>query len=110
MADDRHIVAMVTFEATPANIASVTELLRTMLQEDAKSVSGFIEGRIAIDESRTRVILFTEWESRETWAQAEWDERISRGVAELYKETASYEIRLLFPVAQAKGLSGSSSA
>lgn len=105
MADDGNIVAMVTCDVTTANITSVTELLRTMVGSDATSVRGFIEGRIVIDESRAQVIVFTEWDSRETWAQAEWDERISRGVAELYKQTASYHIRLLFPVAKAKGLS-----
>lgn len=103
MANDGQIVSVVTFNVTPQNIEAVTRHARKLLEDTAPAVRGFIEGVLLTTEDETQIVLLTHWESRDDWARAEWNEQISRGVAELYEETASYTVKPFRKVAQARG-------
>lgn len=101
MANEAKVIAVVTFNVTSRNVELVERQARNLLQDTAPTLQGFIEGVLLTTEDQTQVILLTHWESRDAWARAEWNEQISRGVAELYEETASYTIKLFHEVAQA---------
>lgn len=100
MASEARVVAVVTFDVTPRDIELVVGQARHLLQDIAPTLPGFIKGILLTTEDQTQIILMAHWESRDAWSRAEWDERISRGVAELYEETASYTIRLFHEVAR----------
>lgn len=101
MANEAKIESVVAFNVTSRNVELVLRQCRQLLQDTAPTLPGFIEGVLLTSEDQTQVILLTNWESRDAWAHAEWDEQISRGVVELYEETASYTIKLFHEVAQA---------
>lgn len=101
MADQTKVVVVITFNVTAQNIGGVLRELRHLLENTAPALRGFIDGVLLTTEDGTRVVLVANWESRDAWAQAEWDEQISRGVVELYEETASYDIKLFNEVTSA---------
>lgn len=102
MANEAKIVCVATYNVTSRDIERVVRQAAHLLQDTAPTLEGFIEGVVLTTEDQTQVILLTNWESRDAWARGEWNEQISRGVAELYKETASFTIKLFHEVAQAK--------
>lgn len=101
MAQETDVVSVVTFDVTPRNIEAVARHATQLLRDTGSALPGFIEGVVLTTEDQTQIILMAHWESRDAWARAEWNEQISRGVAELYEETASFAIKLFREVAQA---------
>jgi hypothetical protein len=49
-------------------------------------------------EAKNRFHVITCWESRELWAQSQWDSEIGKTVADIIEGSATYEIELLTPV------------
>jgi heme-degrading monooxygenase HmoA len=102
MAQEAQVVSVVTYDVTPQNMEAVVLHARQLLEDTGSTLPGFIEGALLTTEDQTQIILMAHWESRDAWARAEWNEQISRGVAALYEETASFTVRLYREVAQAK--------
>ena len=103
MVQQTQVVSVVTYDVTPQNIEPVIRHARQLLEETGSTLPGFIEGVLLTTEDRTQIILMAHWESRDAWARAEWNEQISRGITELYEETASFTIKLFHEVAQVTG-------
>ncbi len=100
MVDEAKVVSVTTFNVTSRNVDSVVRQAGTLLRDTAPTLGGFIEGLLLTKEDETQVILLMHWESRDAWARAQWNEYVSRGVAELYEETASYTIDIFNEVTQ----------
>jgi heme-degrading monooxygenase HmoA len=101
MAQETQIVSVVTYDVTPQNIEAVLRHAKQLLEDTGSTLPGFIQGLLLTTDDRTQIILMAHWESRGAWARAEWNEQISRGVAELYEETASFTVKLFHEVARA---------
>ncbi len=105
MQGEKHIVSIVTVNVTDADFAKVAASAAATLERRLPNLKGFIEGKVLSDEHNTRIVVMTEWASRESWAKAEWDQEIERTVADLYEVTASYDLKFLYPLAAVKGTS-----
>ena len=101
MDSDKHIVAIVTFEVTKETFATVASQAAAILEHRLPTIPGFVEGTLLTNEGSTEIVSFTEWESRHTWAVAQWDEDVERVVAGLFQDTGSYALRFFFPLIKA---------
>jgi heme-degrading monooxygenase HmoA len=98
---EKHVVAIVTFDITAAELDRVSSEVRTAFQSRLPSIPGFVEGMLLVNEETTQVRVVTEWRSKEDWALAEWDETIQRTVAKLFEDTGSYRLEIYFQVVKA---------
>lgn len=105
MNDDKRIVAVVMFKVTPEEFAKVSREAGTTLQQRLPTVRGFVEGKVLTNEGSTKINVVSEWKSRQNWADAQWDEEIERTITDLFKDTASYELEMFFPLARATSAS-----
>jgi heme-degrading monooxygenase HmoA len=101
MNEEHRIVAIVRFKVTPEDFSRVSSEADTTLQRRLPTVPGFIEGMVLANEGSTKVCVVSEWKSRQNWAAAQWDGDIERTVADLFQDTASYELEMYFPLAEA---------
>jgi heme-degrading monooxygenase HmoA len=101
MNEEKRIVAVVTFKVTPEDFARVSSQAGTTLQRWLPTTPGFVEGMVLTNEGATKVAIVSEWKSRQNWAAAQWDEDIERAVADMFRDTASYELEMYFPLAKA---------
>lgn len=102
MQSEHHVISMVTFKVTDRNSRAVAETAGTVLQQRLPQIPGFVEGTVLASEDKTRIVVLTEWESRECWADAEWDGIIGNAVSRLFEETASYDVEFFFPFLQVR--------
>jgi heme-degrading monooxygenase HmoA len=101
MNEEKRIVAVVTFKITPEDFARVSSEAGTTLQRRLPTIPGFIEGMVCANEGKTKIGIVSEWKSRQNWAAAQWDDDIERAVADMFQDTASYELEMYFPLARA---------
>lgn len=101
MNDDKRIVAVVTFKVMPEEFARVSSEAGTTVRNALPKVPGFVEGMVLANEGSTKVNVVSKWTSRQNWAVAQWDEDIERTITDLFKDTASYDLEMYFPLAEA---------
>ena len=51
------------------------------------------------DETKTQVLVVTQWESRHAWAQAHWDQDIGNGIVALVESATSFDVHSYDPIA-----------
>jgi hypothetical protein len=101
MSEEKRIVAVVTFKVTPEDFPRAAKEAGTTVNRRLPAVPGFIEGMVLANEGTTKLRVVSEWTSRQRWADAQWDEDIARAVADIFQDTATYEIEMYFPLAKA---------
>jgi len=101
MSEQKRVVAVVMFTVTPEEFGKVSSEAGMTLQHRLPAIPGFIEGTVLVNESTTRIGIVSEWKSRQNWADAQWDEEVEQAVADLFQDTASYELKMYFPLAKA---------
>jgi heme-degrading monooxygenase HmoA len=89
---EQRIVSVVTFHVSAANFNSVREEVNTALQRRVSTMPGLIEATVLTNEQTTRLVVVSTWESRESWAVAQWDEGVDRTIADVFQDTASYDL------------------
>lgn len=103
MPSQDNVIALITFKVTPKEFDAVVRTAAAAIRQGAAAVPGFIDGIVLTDETKTHILIHTEWASRESWAKGEWDRAIADDLVDLFEATASYDIKLYFPLARAKG-------
>ncbi len=98
MQNEQHIVAVLRFKVTAENFSHIAAVAGTALREGSSALPGFIEGILLTNEARSRILIHSEWISRHNWAEAQWDDQIARAVAEMFEDTASYDLEFYFPL------------
>ena len=101
MNEEQRIVAVVRFNVAPKDFARVSSEADATLRHRLPTVPGFVEGMVLANEGSAKVCIVSEWKSRQNWAAAQWDEEIGRTVADLFQDTASYELEMYFPLVEA---------
>lgn len=101
MENGDRIVAMTTFTVTQENFNQVAREAKAALEDEPQFLEGFLGGWLLVDEKRKKIVFISEWKSRHTWAAAQWDEDIARTVADMFQQTASYNLEFFYPLATA---------
>ncbi len=99
MENGDRIVSMTTFNVTRENFNQVTREAKEAMEDGARFVEGFLGGWLLVNEQCNRIVFVSEWKSRHTWAAAQWDEDIARALADMFEQTASYNLEFFYPLA-----------
>jgi len=89
---EQRVVSVVTFHVTAKNFGSISEEVNKEMQDHLSTVPGLIEATLLANEQATRLIVVSTWESKQSWAVAQWDDGIERTIADLFQKTASYDL------------------
>lgn len=91
-------VGVAAFTIDPADIASIAHQAALIMQRNAPLVQGFIEGIVMVDDTRTRMVLVSQWESRESWAAAEWNELLSQALGDWVESSKAFDYHGYEPI------------
>ncbi|HTV93814.1 MAG TPA: hypothetical protein VMG98_13950 [Verrucomicrobiae bacterium] len=91
-------IAVSIYQVEPENFAAVTQAATQTIERDVVTLAGFFEGMVMADEARTRVLIVTQWSSKHAWAQAFWEPRIGKAVAEFVRDATTYEVQTFEPL------------
>lgn len=91
-------IAVSIYTVTAANFTGLTEASAQTMQRDLPAIEGFCEGVVMADEVKSRVLIVTQWLSKEAWAQAHWEPRIGEAVATFAENATSYDVQTFEPV------------
>jgi len=92
-------IAVSIYTVTAKNFAALAEAAAKTMQHDVPTVQGFCEGVVMADETQTRVLIVTQWLSKQAWSQANWEPRIGEAVATLVQDARSYDVQTFEPLA-----------
>lgn len=87
------------FTLEAAGFASFSEELTRFVKHRAPTLSGFVEALVLGDEAQNRVVVVSQWDSRESWSAAQWEEDVGRSLAVLIETTTSFEVHGYEPLA-----------
>ncbi|HZZ64870.1 MAG TPA: antibiotic biosynthesis monooxygenase [Candidatus Baltobacteraceae bacterium] len=98
MHNKERIVAVITFQIKPEDFETAARDASLVMERRLPTLPGFIEGSLLTNKTKTQLLSVTQWESRHSWAAAQWDEDVARVVAELFSGMASYDIEFFYPL------------
>jgi heme-degrading monooxygenase HmoA len=98
--NENRIVAVATFNVSRETFSEVADDLKRILETRAPHITGYLRSMLLTNETKAHIVCVTEWTSRQSWAEAQWDEEIGRTVAELFEATASYDVECFYPLFQ----------
>jgi hypothetical protein len=103
MDSDQEIVSIITFKMTPDSFDEITREIAETLKSRGPEISGFIESALLGNKAKTEAIIISAWRSRKAWAEAQWDAEVGRMVADVFKETVSYNLDLFYRLVNVQG-------
>lgn len=89
---EQRVVAVVTFHVTTEDFHPVCEEVTATLQRRISTMPGLIEASVLTNEQTTRLVIESLWESSHSWAAAQWDEGVQNTIADVFRDTASYDL------------------
>ncbi|MGA8840440.1 MAG: antibiotic biosynthesis monooxygenase [Candidatus Aquilonibacter sp.] len=92
-------IAALVFTIDPKDVVTFGEAAAQLVQRRGSAAPGFIESVVMADETKTQVLVVTQWESRHAWAQAHWDQDIGNGIVALVESATSFDVRSYDPIA-----------
>lgn len=98
MPNREQIVAVVAFQVKREDFDAISRDASLVMERRLPSLPGFVRGSLLTNTAKTQILGVTEWESPHSWAAAQWDEDVARVVAELFANTASYDIEFFYPL------------
>jgi hypothetical protein len=66
------------------------------LDKDCSGIPGFRGAQLLSDEDRLRIILVTEWQTREAWCEAQWNVKVGQLAEALASGTTSLDYNLCY--------------
>jgi heme-degrading monooxygenase HmoA len=92
-------VAAFIFDTLPENFEKISREAARFAQHFAPRIAGLIEITVLGNEKRTRLLVFTRWESKMAWGRSRWDEEAGKTLAELVQSAQSFDVETFVPVA-----------
>ena len=95
---EENVYSVITVTSAEADFEKLLSEAATTLRNAELRLPGLIETMLLRGETKNHFHVITFWESRELWAQSQWDSEIGKTVADIIEGSVSYEIELLTPV------------
>ncbi len=76
-------ISALSFTVSPDDQPQLAHEAALVMQRIVPVRTGFIQGVVMANEPRTQLIIVSQWESREAWAAARWDEGIASAISRL---------------------------
>ena len=85
-------VHMILFSIKPAATEDLVARIRSTLEAlELAKTPGLLGSAILVSEDEARVALVSEWNDRNAWGHAQWDERVQDSVVDLYRAAEQLE-------------------
>lgn len=75
------VIATWTFEVDPEDFEDLATHAKVAIGQ-LPPLSGWLGAEVLGSEDRTRILVISEWESRDAWARGQWNESIGKVLAE----------------------------
>ncbi|MGA7747570.1 MAG: antibiotic biosynthesis monooxygenase [Candidatus Aquilonibacter sp.] len=92
-------IAALIFTIDPKDVVEFGNAAAKLVQQKGSAAPGFIESLVMSDETKTQVLVVTQWESRHAWAQAHWDQDVGNGIVALVESATSFDVHSYDPIA-----------
>ena len=92
-------VSVFTFAVKPDDFAELSRKVAALLQGKGAAISGLVESIVLGNESKTQMVIVSQWRTRDSWSAAQWDEDVARSLADIVEGALSFEVQSFEPVA-----------
>ena len=86
-------VSVVRFGLDPNDLAGIAQEVQLIVERRNPLIEGFFESVVMANAEKTQLLVASLWESREAWAEANWDQDIGQVISDIVKSTKSFEVR-----------------
>lgn len=87
-----------SFDINPDQLQEMVVRVKQTLKY-LPEVPGWLGTDCFTNEKRTRVMVLTKWESKDTWGRSMWDNVISNALADFVDRSSNQEFNLYFHIA-----------
>jgi quinol monooxygenase YgiN len=92
-------IAALVFTIDPKDVIRFGDAAAQLVQRKGSKAPGFIQSVVMADETKTQVLIVTQWESRHAWAQVHWDQDVGNEIVALVESATSFDVRSYDPIA-----------
>jgi len=92
-------VSVLTFNLEPNDFAGLSREAVSLLQRKGTAINGLVESIVLGNESKTQMLIVSQWSTRDSWSAAQWDEDVARALAVMVESALSFEVHSFEPVA-----------
>ncbi len=92
-----HLVSVLVISVDPPDSDAVAAQA-TALMQNKSTLPGFLEGEIFKSEDRERVLVITEWTSRQEWSASQWDQEVGTNIATISQTAMAVDSRTYFRI------------
>ncbi|MGA8533330.1 MAG: antibiotic biosynthesis monooxygenase [Candidatus Tumulicola sp.] len=92
------LVTALVFDVTPAQFANVTGECKLFTERKARTIPGLIDTALLGNEERTRVLVLSQWESKDAWAKSRWDHEVGVVLSDLVEGSSAFDVGTFVPV------------
>ncbi len=86
------------FDTTPAEFANVSREAKLFTEGKARAIPGLIDTALLGNEERTRLLVFSKWESKDAWARSRWDDALGVILVDLVEGSNAFVVETFVPV------------
>lgn len=90
-----HLVSVLLISVAPEDCAYLVQQAVDMMKHK-HDLAGFLEGEVFKSEDAQRILLITEWTSRHTWSQSQWDKEVSENLVSIVQTASAIDSRTYF--------------
>jgi heme-degrading monooxygenase HmoA len=91
-------ISVLIFTMAPDETPAFTHQAALVMQRKVPLLHGFVEGAVMANEEKTQVLLVTQWESRDAWSAAQWNDSVSNSLGDFVESASTFEFRTYEPI------------
>ena len=100
MVDDKATyISALTFTMDAKDVPRFGAEAAQLVQRRGAGAPGFIESVVMVDETKTQVLIVTQWQSQQAWVQINWDRDVGNELTALVEGAKSFNVRSFDPIA-----------
>lgn len=91
-------VSVLVFDVDRHDMQGFARQAELVMRRRIPLMRGFVEGIVMADEDKTRMLIVSQWDSKDAWAASQWDEGIARALGDLVENANSFEFQGYEPI------------
>jgi heme-degrading monooxygenase HmoA len=92
-----HLVSVLLISVAPGDCAYLVRQAAALMKHK-HDLAGFLDGEIFQSEDKQRILLITEWTSRQAWSASQWDQEVADNLVSIVQTASAIESRTYFRV------------
>jgi heme-degrading monooxygenase HmoA len=86
------------FTIEPDQLPEFAQHSTIVMQRKVPVLHGFVEGVVMADESKRELLIVTQWETRDAWSAAQWNESVSQSLGQFVESARTFQFRTYEPI------------